>query len=179
MPRSRGLRSTRTSVPSRRKASWDEGPFGRAQVTSNVLTIIPTGQAAGQDGLTIVRIRGELLLALSTVTAALDGFRRCACGIGIFDTKAFSGVGVTAMPGPLTEMDWNGWLWHWTGAVTGMSTTTDGNGGSSAARIVIDTKAMRKIGLQEVVGAVFETSDEVGTAVLEVYMSTRMLAKLP
>ena len=178
MARSRGLRSPRISGAVKRRTGWDEGPFGRAQVSSNVVTLIPTGQAPTLDGLTITRTRGELLLALSLVTAQLDGFRRCAAGICIVTAKAF-GIGVSAVPGPLTEMDWDGWLWHWTGAVTGMAVEETGDSGSSAVRIVIDLKAQRKIGLQDVVCGVFESSDEVGTAVLEVYMSTRMLAKLP
>jgi len=130
------------------------------------------------EALTVVRIRGEISFFLDLVTASGDGFQEYGIGIGIASGDAIA-VGATALPTPLGDKDWPGWLFHHSGAsIVGAETTEAFRGPMSAVRMAIDTKSMRKIGLNETVFASFETGAEIGTAQLEVLMNTRMLLKL-
>ena len=130
------------------------------------------------DGNTIVRLRGSALLYLTSVAAALNGFTRVALGIGIVSTAAAT-VGITAVPTPLTEINWEGWMFHWTGSLINIDNTIDDSIGGGVVRIPIDSKAMRKINDDETLFGVVEVSGEVGTAVMGFNGSTRMLVKLP
>ena len=95
----------------KRSVAWELGPFAE-QVTvgatsskiwdgSNVTTL-------GEE--TIVRIRGAGSIVQSVGSAALDGMFG-ALGIGIVTEQAFQ-VGLTAIPSPLVDSGWNGWMWH-------------------------------------------------------------------
>ena len=116
-------------------------------------------------------------MVLSTITSALDGFAEVALGLCVVTENAF-GVGITAVPTPLTDIGWDGWLWHWAGSVYGPSTTVTNAEGSANVRIPIDSKAMRKFKETDVMLAVLEVSAEVGAAVLTAKMVTRVLVKV-
>ena len=180
MPRSRGYSSVPRGHSTRRRSGWEEGPFSAVTALSTAgMTLWGTGQTAGEDGLTIVRMRGEVLLFLSTVTTILDGFQSFAMGIGIVSDRAFA-AGGASVPAPLTTVEWEGWLWHHMGAgLAGLSTTEVAQGPSDAIRIPIDSKAMRKVGSDETVFGAIELGTEVGTAVAQFSARTRMLIKLP
>jgi len=131
----------------------------------------------------MVRLRGDLMLYLSLVSAADDGFAG-AFGIGLCTNDAFA-IGVTAVPTPIAQEDWDGWLFHQYYAVKGptVGTTTANNIGgvfstSAAFRVAVDSKAMRKIPENTTVYAAMENV-EVGTAALEVAFNSRVLVKLP
>ena len=128
---------------------------------------------------TIVRIRGEIVLWLSLVTAIGDGFTNIGMGIGIVSADAFA-AGASAVPGPTSDITWPGWMWNFQmGPLIGLSTTESENTGQlSMVRIPIDTKAMRKISLNEVVFGMVESGVEVGTAAVDFGMRTRSLYKL-
>ena len=137
------------------------------------------GSIALLDGLTIVRIRGELSLYLSVVTTVFDGFQRWAAGICIVSENAAT-VGVTAIPASLTDIGWDGWMWHHSAAgMAGFSTAETGQSVMEAVRIPIDTKAMRKLRETDVVVGVIEMGTEIGTATVRYAAQTRMLSKLP
>ena len=171
----------------RRKTSWSNGPGQTAPQTvingtsSNLANL---GFTALSDGLTIVRVRGELMLWLSSAAASLDGFAG-ALGIGIVNTQAFL-AGAASVPMPITEMDWEGWMYHRIiqlksgGAIASSASTEqdETNAVTAALRLVIDTKAMRKISGEETIFAALEVF-EVGTAVLNWSINSRMLSKLP
>ena len=68
-------RSARRSFParSRRKTAWEIGPEtgtnGSAQVIAGtVATLATTVATVGQDGITLIRTRGELLLYLTVAS---------------------------------------------------------------------------------------------------------------
>jgi len=89
-------------------------------------------------------------------------------------------VGQTAMPAPLDEQDWDGWLF-WTPLVLVAHTTspTDDPGGlSTIIRVDVDSKAMRKLNLGDVIFASAQFT-EVGAAVARVFFDSRILIKLP
>ena len=169
--------SSLVSGANRRRTGWEEGPGVNAQVqfTASSSAILGAGQEALEDGLTIVRIRGSIELLLAAATAVGDGFLG-AIGIGIVSTPAFA-VGITAVPTPITEIEWEGWLYH-RFIQHRSSVATAGFVGANIQRIEIDTKAMRKISTQEVVFMAAEFT-EGGTADMRVAAGTRMLVKLP
>ncbi len=171
-------RSGRIASSSRRLTEWTDGPGNPSvqQITAAGATQVTTGLEA-LEALTVVRIRGEISLKLSTVTTVGDGFTNLGLGIGLVTTDAFD-AGAASLPGPLTDKDWSGWIWHQLmGQMAGSATTEVGRFPMEAIRYVIDTKAMRKMRPNQVLVGVVETGTEVGTAVLDFVMNTRMLFK--
>jgi len=175
---SRFLSRSRLGSGSRRQTAWDIGPVGALSITGNSINLIALGAQAATSGLTIVRFRGELLLGLTVSGVLLDGFRQVAAGVCIVSENAFD-AGVTAVPDPIADIGWEGWLWYWTGAVFAANTTPSGNLGMEGARVVIDSKAMRKIKNTDVLIAVVATASLDGTTNLEVRFNSRTLLKLP
>ena len=184
MARLRGFSSRRVVGASRRKTDWSEGPFSTIQslAVGNVATQFTSGQQATQPGLTIVRIRGEFAWSIVAAASANDGFDALAIGICVI-TENQNSVGVTSIPHPLADMEWDGWMYH--RLVTGLKAlvvdTAEqwGNAGSAQGRVEIDTKAMRKLTETDLVVGVVETGVEVGAATIHFHCRTRMLAKLP
>jgi len=166
---------------SRRKTEWDVGPGGSSvtNITSSAIAILGSGIAlvGGAGEVTIVRIRGHFEGILKSATAAASGFH-CAFGIGLITSAAFA-VGISAIPGPLSEIGWDGWMYHTffdLHAVTG--TTADGvNAMSNYIRFPVDTKAMRIFETDMTLVPVLETV-EAGVATLDVFFDSRLLAKL-
>ena len=166
-------------VSSRRKTSWSAGP---QQIPTNLsaagATLWALGSQALEDGLTAVRIRGEGSLLQVTTTTVLDGFANVGLGICNVSENAFN-AGVASVPTPLTDIGWDGWMWHMLlSEFVGMSTTETGQAGSEYVRFPIETKAMRKTRASDVLVGVVELGTEVGAAVLRFQATSRVLDKL-
>jgi len=176
MARSRGRFPVRGP---RRQVVWSEGPrtFNPALQSNTSAGKTPwnLGQASG-GGVTIIRIRGVFTAWLEVVTAIGDNFGDVAIGIGIVSADAFA-VGQSAMPGPLTDPEWDWMYISYFGPLVG-STVTEEFKGLAAVRHEIDTKAMRKINPNETVFGMMETEDETGAVTLTFGAMTRMLSKL-
>ena len=173
MARSRG--SFRGRSAARRKTGWEEGPGTQTLLTINSSTtnILGLGQTSQQDGITVVRIRGVVELALTLATAVGDGFAG-AIGIGKVSGPAFA-IGATAVPMPIDEIEWEGWMWHQFFSIHATkSTPTE----KAPTVIEIDSKAMRKFDSQETMFCAIQAV-ETGTAELLARLGTRMLLKLP
>ena len=182
----RGLTLLRTSA--KRKTAWGVGPVttaGGQAITASAKILGAQGSVAQTDGLTLVRTRGELVLALSAATATFDGFTG-AFGIGLVSAQAFA-IGLTAIPGPLAEEDWDGWLVHRYFHLVAFGPIVAANvslepgqvhATTAALRFEIDSKAMRKFQENMVLVAMLETV-VAGTAVGRWYFDCRMLFKLP
>ena len=178
MARSSQFRSRTTS---RRRTTWGLGPglITSQNAVSSSSTFLVGAQTAEAtvDGLTIVRIRGMISLSLGLATAAQDGFSG-AFGICIVTQNA-AGVGVTAMPEPVTDLSWNGWLWHQFFAFqSGVVSSSSNPGPKDMLHIEIDSKAMRKIRVTDNVALIGQVT-ELGTSTMEVFGATRSLSKLP
>ena len=182
----RGLSQGRLIRGPRRKNSWAAGIGGDAaqtQITGAGSTIV-TSAVTGGDGVTLVRTRGQLLLFCRTADAALAGFTG-AFGIAVATTAAIV-AGAAAVPTPISEQGWDGWLyWHAiqlisAGVVDGTAVLDElqPNVMSFAQRIEIDSKAMRKIKEDESIYAVLEVQED-GASIMNWYVDTRMLFKLP
>ena len=169
-----------TPTPRRRKTQWFGGPGGTGtnslQSSTAVLLGSSTSPAAGQEDHTLVRTRGLVQILLTSVAAAGDGFFG-AVGIGIATTSAIA-AGVASVPTPLTELSWDGWIWHHFFSVhAGITAAVESE--STTVTIPIDSKAMRKLGGTNMgLYAAIEGVEE-GTATAEIWLNCRMLHKLP
>ena len=172
MPTSRYPR--RSSV--RRKTSWAVGPTssGVQTITAPSVTLMTLGSQVLEDGLTLTRIRGELDLAIRTADADGSGMHG-AFGICYMTENAF-GIGSTAVPDPVADEFWNGWIWHRYWSV--FEQLTGSTNGYGFVRLEIDSKAQRKEKAADVLVGVL-TVAEVGTIVMDVVMRSRILVKLP
>ena len=189
MPRSSHTRFPRTGAARtpRRLTSWALGPFGTTgTISTNSTTLFSTSAQASEDGLTVVRLRGELLAALITTDAATSGWPRIGFGIAIVSENA-AAVGVTAVPSPIDDIGWEGWLYHklfalqspaWAISAAGASSAGQ-NSIMSAVRFEIDNKSMRKFHNSDVMIAAIQTVSEDGTVTMEASLNCRLLVKLP
>jgi len=186
VPRRSGFPRGRT-IPPRRANSWDFGPGqagAQSQITGSVTTLASASLSVLVDGLTLARLRGMFHSYLSAAAAPQDGFVG-AFGIAVATTAAIA-VGATAVPSPITEQDWDGWL-YWTpvflvspgvidGTVSDDRSSISGQTGSQIQ--VVDSKAMRKLNEAESIYGALEVS-EVGTATMNWHFDSRILLKLP
>ena len=162
---------------SSRLTAWFSGPRGETSLISGtVVEVFGTGLQALEDGLTIVRVRGELFIQLLSNPAAIGDGYEGAFGMCVVSENAF-GVGVTAIPAPLADVAWNGWLVHRFFNVKGVSATLEDGPGASA-RYEIDSKAMRKFKATDVLVGVLEVI-EFGTETIQATVRVRTLVKLP
>ncbi len=181
-------RSRNVLVPrggSRRRTSWGVGP-GSGTTTNQVSatgTLLPAGATLTDDGLTLIRTRGVLDMQITdsgTPAATMMG----AVGIGVVTSEAFA-IGATAVPLPVTDDQWDGWLYHWyfslwsANAINGGSQVdTDAiNTNLAHVRFEVDSKAMRKIDFNETIMACLEVI-ETGTSIMNWSFRSRTLVKL-
>ena len=138
------------------------------------------GTAAGLTAtgrLTIARIRGTAFAHLDA-GAVLDA---ALCGVGIIVVKeeAFTIGGVTAMPGPLTDIE-QAWIWHHMFTLgPAVVAADDGSDISRNDRVVIDSKAQRKMQAGDTLAFVFEVAVIAGSPSVDVYAAARVMALLP
>lgn len=160
---------------SRRQVIWGNGPLGLPLAISTTGTVHGTGVVlAAELKATIVRLRGMLDVNLLTASAVGDGFDG-ALGIGIVTDEAFA-AGAASTPDPVTEADWDGWLYH-TFFHVHAAAGADMTGPMSHFRIPIDSKAMR---IWTEGNTLFPSVEVVldGTSTAEVWFDTRLLVKL-
>ena len=169
----------------RRLTSWDLGPgqdsVGSADVTafaSTTTQLIGSGVTPfAVDNLTIVRIRGQIEFMLTAADAIRSGFGM-VMGIGIVSADAFA-AGVASVPNPLDDAEWPGWLWWGHADIrTSLAALAAGDPTQNPVVIPIDTKAMRKFRLNEVLFMSVQAG-ETGTSTMDVRGVTRVLVKLP
>jgi len=162
---------------SRRLTSWSAGPKSSLiNVASTAAILWDTGAQALVDGLTIVRTRGILVMTMRLATSVGDGFQNWAAGICVVSENAFN-AGVASVPAPLTDISWDGWLWHHQGGHITSLETTEVHRPTGAIEVVIDSKAMRKIKNTDVQIGVLQMGTEIGTATVDFSARTRVLDK--
>ena len=191
MANSRGGRFPRSSARSpRRKTSWTFGPQtgvdGATQPISTSIAQLATGfVTVEEDGLTLARTRGELIVLLGLSDAVGNGFHG-AFGIAVA-TSAAVVAGAASLPSPITEETWDGWLYHryfgiFSGGAVAVATaaqqTDQVNATCGALRLEVDSKAMRKVDVDQSLYAMIEVI-ELGNATMEWAFNSRMLIMLP
>ena len=73
-------------------------------------------------------------------------------GIGVTSLDAFT-AGSGSLPAPFSDMDWPGWLYHNMGAMKATVGAISITNRTEPYRLEIDSKAMRKLRLNEVLFA--------------------------
>ena len=165
------------TVSQRRKTSWTVGPSGELNPSAVGASLFGVAAEAQLEALTIVRTRGELLIYTAVAGTALEGMQG-AFGICVVSQNA-AGVGVTAVPHPVTDVGWDGWLYHRTWNVFSPTGSIGDGSGAEGVRIEIDSKAMRKTKITDNVIAVIEVATLTGTYTIEAKFRSRILVKLP
>ena len=169
------------SRSARRPVHWVTGTQDSSAIltgTGKSLWTTPISGASGQAAEeTIVRTRGGGRILLLSAGSAGDGYQ---VGLGIcIQTDQAIAAGAASVPGPITDLDWDGWLWHGIFFVQSATATfSDGvNAAGVSVHYVIDSKAMRKwdLGAEQVIG-VTEVG-EFGVATMEHHAISRMLLK--
>ena len=172
----------RTLVRSqRRKTAWGLGP----NANTILITAIDAPQQwtngvvlLNEQEVTIVRIRGNFHAVLTAVSSTHGGFA-AAAGLGLVTLEAFN-AGIASNPSPITDADWDGWMWHSFFDVRSITATiADGVNAFAISRTIeIDSKAMRKFNTDMVLFGAVEARFESGSASLVVDADSRVLVKL-
>ena len=160
---------------SRRTTDWALGPIDRdGSLGSTGVALWSQGITVTAGKLTVVRIRGMAMVQLLTADAVGSGMHG-AVGIGLATSAAFA-AGVASLPSPLTEISWDGWIWHNifdVRAITG--TRADGVNSNGARQLMeIDSKAMRKFDDSMTIFGIWETVESTN-ATIEMQATTRVL----
>ena len=175
------LRRSASRIPRgpRRRTGWDFGPgSGGVDVISSSSTGFFGVQGATflRQGDTLVRSRGDVEMFLTAVGASGDGFEG-ALGMGLASQNAVA-AGIASVPTPITDIDWDGWVWHRMFSLHGSAATASEDNALPSRFFEIDSKAMRKVGTEMSLYLAFEMT-EIGTAVMNLFGGVRVLIKLP
>jgi len=160
----------------RRRSSWATGPETPVSLDffGDDSKLVQNAFKPAEDGHTIVRIHGIAEFVLGPSVSPGDGFFG-ALGFGVADDVQFaSGGGSGSIPSPLASVGWEGWMVHqffsFHASVAGSSARFD--------MMIIDSKAKRKIGAEEVLFAKISVI-EAGASALSVIVKSRVLTLLP
>ena len=165
-------------VTRKRRVSWHGSSIDIADLvvgTDQLVTIIPEATLEAFPNPTIVRVRGNLLVLQDSTTTA-GAFGHVTMGIIKVTAAALAGGSV---PSPLTDVG-NDWLW-WADAQIGEESSSSVIGRAiSVERLKVDSKAMRKVGLNEALIFVATITLCEGTTVsANICGALRMLLKAP
>ena len=159
-------RVVRSSGP-RRQAAWSNS------VTETMQTALGAGAALGgvaigitaTSRVTLTRIRGSAVIHLDA-GAALDAMV-VGLGLIVVKTEAFAIGGAASMPGPLTDVE-QSWVWHHLFTLgPAVSATDDGGDISRNSRIMIDSKAQRKMQVGDTLAFVWEAVVNAGSPTID------------
>ena len=132
------------------------------------------GAEAG-GGVTLIRTRGTGVIHMDP--GAISDMIFVGIGLCIVTVDAFA-IGATAMPGPLTDIDFD-WWWHSIFALGPVAVATElENSIIGNVRFEIDSKAMRKIKPNETLAFMMEGQQEGGTPTYDASVAVRTLFKL-
>ena len=179
MPQRRGGHSSGTSR-ARRPFGWEEGPGGtRFDLAASAVTILTSALAVFEDGLTLTRLRGSLTYAMQSFVNVEDRWTG-AFGIGIATSAAVT-AGAAAVPTPIAEQGWDGWLfWHaiYVEGTADAEVTAMGQQFLMGERIIVDSKAQRKLRADESIYAAVEIAAGGTPGPLVGFFDSRVLVKL-
>ena len=125
---------------------------------------------------TIVRIRGHVHI-VSTAAGADNARSQMTMGIMVVDVKALA-AGISALEIPLTNIG-SDWMWWDTRTVDIAVATATLEDTALGLRqdIVIDNKAMRKVGLNQALVFIMENTNLNSSHTIQVTASLRILLK--
>ena len=163
----------------RRKTTWSGTGVSAVgmqpvAISSKVLLTSHTGAFLEDIApATLVRVRGQIGVE-SDQTAAVEQ-QTGALGIAVVSEQARA-AGAASLPGPQTNSDWDGWLWWYGFSYRLQVLSQSGMNPNFVHEIVVDSKAMRKIGEQDAL--VYMAENASASHVFNVAVNTRELWKL-
>jgi len=163
----------------RRRTNWSA--FFRHQFAFSGLSnklLATVGFTTTVETSTLGRTRGTFAAQLVAPTPVGEGYAG-AVGIGKVQIEAFN-AGVAAVPGPLLDVDWDGWLYHQFFEITAGEPLSGAGSSLDSQRETIDVKAMRKIDASEIFILVLEVDGSAGApGVGNVTVQARALELFP
>jgi len=144
-----------TSVVGHKEWTSADDTISAIDIAENFVGVGGTGLVATET-VTLLRTRGSVGLQLDI--GAVDERALIVCGIIIVNTPAFV-AGAASLPSPVTE-DSADWLWlgsAWLSSGAEAAVVTDLYG----QRLEIDSKAMRKFGVDETIVFIVEVAESV------------------
>ena len=161
----------------RRNTAWDDQSPTLAAVTANGSALLVI-QTPGAVPITVVRIRGSIMVVGDTSTVGQGESTAWALGIGVVP-EATASAGVGSLPTPITDANWDGWMYHRYGFLIAEHLLGTGEvAGELFERVEIDCKAMRKLSTDQVLVTVFETLSLTTGFTVDVMHAFRLLTKL-
>jgi len=107
-----------------------------ASGTCLAYTLFSAAQLIDFEQPTVIRTYLKILVSSNFQTAAANVHDQLAVGIGVQSAQA---VAAGALPCPLTDAGWGGWLLHWVAQTSAQSSN------SWFDRELVDSRAMRKV----------------------------------
>ena len=121
--------------------NWDGVTGARATLTTTQAALFGIGFSS-TFARTLLRLRGQFLLSAIPNAAADDDV--VGLGFGIVSTDA-AVAGGTALPSPLGDPGWP-WVWHgYFPLIDQAATAADDKAIGNFVRLIVDSKAMRKM----------------------------------
>ena len=149
---------------------WDAIPSVSQELSTN--TTISGGALSFGAPFTILRARGWVQATFDETMQAGD-FLKVSFGLGIISTDAFNAG--SAQPDPGAEPEYP-WLWWGVIELEAFAAAAQNVWGTTAQRLEVDTRSMRKVKPGQSLVWVAQTSDAAGAPVTKVTMGqTRVL----
>jgi len=130
-------------------------------VGSSVVAIVLESETDSVPNPTVVRVRGQIFAQLGALASAQGDVILMAHAIMVVDAKQLA-IGPTALPLPLTSNS-EDFLWYGTQFLAQNDSGTILNNTSNNDRLNVDSKAMRKMTLNQVLVMVTEIDVLQGT----------------
>ena len=160
----------------------------RLNLWSNILSdaqraVLTAGKSAGTiatgvqigESLTLVRTRGQLAIHFDPTSIA--DVVQVGVGLGVYASDAFA-AGAASMPGPLSDAGWD-WVYHKLFMFGPAFTATEtGDSIVDNIQMEVDSKAMRKLKDNQVLGWMFELIVISGGGTVDIAVTARHLFKL-
>ena len=177
MPRARGSFSGRSRAPQRQIAN-----FGLTAEIDGLTTVIGIAKAAysffvvlgNTDAATLVRSRGSVIIRASAAAAG-DSLVRGAFGMIVVSEDA-ANIGVTALPGPLSDIE-NDW-YVWAPFTMAFDNTLTEFDSAYFDRVVFDSRGMRKLKQGDGLVSILEVESDLAGDSIDSTVSFRQQFKL-
>jgi len=160
-------------VRSKRQTDWQLSfqSVDTAAIAAGAKVVLASINTFTRAPFTIIRIRGVLKIITDQNVANEEQIG--AFGVGLVNIVA-SNLGTTGVPGPFTDILWDGWMLHQSFVQRNEFSTAAGFESTSGVNYELDSKAMRKVEVSQGLEVVVENGGPNGFLVM---MALRILAK--
>ena len=163
----------------RRVTSWEGAQIDIADLTvsaNQFNDVVTEASFETSPNPTIVRIRGQIGV-LTDSSSSSGAFGVVFMGMIVVTAKARSPGGVGALPDPRADVG-SDWIWFHQAIVGEQVANEVDNNDLSIERVIVDNKAMRKVGPNQVLVFIAGVITCEGTLVVNVCGGVRVLLKL-